>query len=385
MTSGSRRLSARKHHHPLMRPHRCRVAIGSVLMAISLTPCQSQPRLAYTSATPDDEPPKRVSSCGYTIGFSENSTAITSTAHDMLQQAVSEARRRKTSKVTVSAHYGHAESGAFQDRRAQAIANDLKRLGFTDNEISVGHTYDLPPTQPDGYVFVCDLADEKELQKTPPSNPNQEVAYKVGAAELHIPLRYLSPYDWRDVPIEPRNWGPVSLYFGWPGLQDRMSEVMQQCTRIYLNGCDDRVLVEVMPAGMRQSDTVLRQLPNRSELVPIRGQLYGGTWFAYKNWERRVQAVVQAQDEDGSPFVVSCRWFDFNKPAPDGWQPSLEGVKALAGTSRSYCQMVFTLSPAIDATVTFGGKNIADWRAIRSAVRDLVTPWEVPSSSTLLH
>ena len=180
------------------------------------------------------------------------------------------------------------------------------------------------------------------------------------------------------VTIEPRNYGEVSLYFGWPGLQDRMSDVMQQCTRTYLNGCSDRVFAKVVPAGSRQPG--LRQLPNKNKLVPIRGQLYGGTWFAYKNWEQRVQAVMQSQDEDGSPFLVSCRWFEFNTSSPNGWQPSLEGVEALTHAPRSYCQMLFALTPTLDANVTFGAKNISDWYAIRTELRTLVPQWLVPGS-----
>ncbi len=187
--------------------------------------------------------------------------------------------------------------------------------------------------------------------------------------------------DWRDVPFEARDWGEVSLYFGWPGLQDRMSDVMQQCTRTYLNGCADRVSVTVIPPGRRQPDYVLRQLPNEDELVPIRGQLDGGRWFVYKNWERRIQAVLQARDDDGSPFVVSCRWLEFNTPAPAGWQPTLDGVTALTRAPRSYCQMVFALSPGLDANVIFGTKNIADWRAIRSELRALTSRWQVPISN----
>ena len=376
------RLSTHKNCQQPVPLHRTRAVIGSVLLLILLTACQSQPWLVYASATPVDEPSKRVSSCGYSVGFSENSTAITLAAHSLLEQAASEARRRKTTRIAVSAHYARVEGGAFQDKRARAIADDLERLGFATSEISVGHVYDLPPGLPTAYVFVCDLADEKELQNTPPSDPEHKAPYKVGAVELRIPLRYLSPYDWLDVPFEPRNYGEVSLYFGWPGLQDRMSDVMQQCTRTYLNGCADRVLVKVVPAGSRQPDTVLRRLPNKYELVPIHGELYGGTWFVYKNWERRVQAVLQAQDEDGSPFVVSCRWLEFNTPSPDGWQPSLEGVEALTRAPRSYCQMVFALTPALDANVTFGAKNISDWHAIRTELRRLVPQWQLPTSSS---
>ena len=347
-----------------------------MLTAVALTACQTQTRLNYPPATQADEPSTRVSSCGYTVGFSENSTAITDAAHRLLEQAAAEARRRKTAKVTVSAQYGRAEGGTFQDQRARAIADDLARLGFASSEISVGHVYDSPPSHPTGYLFVCDFADEKELQKTPPSDPDQQAPYRVGTVELRIPLRYLSPYDWRDVPFEARDWGEVSLYFGWPGLQDRMSDVMQQCTQTYLNDCADRVVVTVIPAGSRRSDHVLRQLPNKDELVPIRGQLDDGRWFVYKNWERRIQAVLQAQDDDGSPFVVSCglRGFD----TPEGWRPTLDDVTALTRAPHSACQMGFALSPALDANVIIGGKNIADWRAIRSELRTLVPQWQAP-------
>jgi hypothetical protein len=189
----------------------------------------------------------------------------------------------------------------------------------------VGRTYDLPPTRPGGSVYVCDWMDEKELRKTPPTDPDQKVTYKVGAVELRIPLRYLSPFEWRDVPIEPRN---------------------------------------------------------RSELVPIPGQLHGGTWFAYKNWPRRVQAVMQVRNESGGPFVVSCHWIEFNKPVPEGWQPTLEGVEALTGAPRSDCRTVFALTPVLDADVTFGAKNISDWRAIRTELRTLVPQWQTPTNSS---
>jgi hypothetical protein len=203
--------------------------------------------------------------------------------------------------------------------------------------------------------------------------------------ELRIPLRYLSPYDWRNVPFVAQDYGDMRLHFGWPGLQDRLSSIMQQCTLSNMSDCHNSVAVTISANGSRQSYFGLRQMPDRSELVPISGQLYGGRWFAYRNWRQRTQALLHTGEQGDSPSVVSCQWSAFNAPTPVGWQPTLGGVKALIDAPDSWCEMVFALNPTLNARVTFSARNIVDWRAIRSELRALIPQWQAPTVSNILN
>jgi len=141
-----------------------------------------------------------VSYCGYLIGFSPGSTTITDEAHNLMRDAAVEARRRKTRDVSISAQLGDGEAD-LQDARARATAAEWEKLGFPESSVSIGHSYDVPASFPTSYLFVCDRLDEQTLQNIPPSDPSRLITYEIGADRLRIPLRYLSPYVWRDQPI----------------------------------------------------------------------------------------------------------------------------------------------------------------------------------------
>ena len=224
-------------------------------------------------------------------------------------------------------------------------------------------------------MFVCDTADEMTLQGTPPSDPERPVSYRMGSRHFRIPLRYLSPYHWRDVPLETVVQDSLRLDLGWPGLQDRLSATMRACTP-FMIGCRERVGVEIASAGHRFSGYT--RLPDRRELIPIPGRLHHAKYFAYKNWRNRVEVVFEAETENGETVYGSCRWFAFNEPTLGGWEPTIAGVQAIlhARTGHGHCGMIFPVDAGLNASVHFSSGNMADWRAIRAQIIELIRRFE---------
>ena len=347
----------------------------AIVVTFSVTACTAEQRAFYPHSSARDQPSRRMSSCGYQIGFSLGSSTITDQAHNLIQDAAAEARRRKTHDVTISAQLGVGEPD-LQDARVRATAAEWEKLGFPGNSISIGHSYDVPPSVPTSYLFICDRLDERTLQNIPPDDPSRLITYEIGADRLRIPLRFLDPFVWRDQPIGPVMQSNLLLYFRWPGLQDRLSARNINCATTD-STCSSWIRVDASDGLLRSIG--FRELADKQDLIAIKGELYGAKFFAYGNWPNRVEAVFEGHDDRDQKVIGSCSWFGINEPTPHGWKPTLAGVKTLLKGPGS-CQVRYALSPTLGASVTFSNSNMAQWKAIRIGLVSLFAEFERPAT-----
>lgn len=88
--------------------------------------------------------------------------------------------------------------------------------------------------------------------------------------------------------------------------------------------------------------------------------------------------MFEAETEDGETVYGSCRWFAFNGPTLAGWESTIAGVQAIlhTRTGHGYCGMVFPVDADLNASVQFSSGNMADWRAIRGQIIELIRRFE---------
>ncbi|WP_458096444.1 hypothetical protein [Roseomonas sp. WA12] len=329
-----------------------------------LAACQTPPQPFYPPASDAAPASRRLSACRFEVGFSPDSTAISDDAHRIIEQAVAEAQRRGARTVTIAAPYVAEGGSSGRGGRLLAVMEDLERSGLARRNMSAS-AINNAPVELSVVITVCGLSSEAHLSQQIPADPNRLVTARAFGTVLRIPLRYLGPSVWQDFPfLDVQNL--PALYFGWPGLQDRMSAVMRSCPALRLQDCPDAVHVTLVAPGTHAEEVRQQLSPGNKIRVP--GELHGVQWSVYRNWRERPEAIFQGRAADGAAVAGSCRFRDWPPSIPADWQSTRDGVHALLARSRTFCRMVIALGDKLEAEVIFGANHVTDWTAIRASL-----------------
>lgn len=229
---------------------------------------QSLPSFSSTATTPNKGPSedrsisRRISTCRYFVGFSENSDRLSEIARAIVDEAAQEAARNDSRSIRIVAYSLGSEPAELATRRRAEVERELDRVTAPEGRVSkfAGALSDDPTRSAAAYINVCDPNNIAQTKQSLPKDPDQPVEFLFGSERLVIPLRYLHRYFWRDTPFEPVErkglWSALQL--GWPGLQDATTELVRRCEDEHI-GCRDVIAVslqrvEEIPHGQYRWD-----------------------------------------------------------------------------------------------------------------------------------
>ena len=124
----------------------------------------------------------------------------------------------------------HAEANALVGRlRAELIAR-----GVAPDDIALGRSLRnaRPGEAPSTDILVCGLHHNQNAEgawRTAPTEPMREIAGRSGAASFRIPLVYLGPPVWNDVPVTEREI--YTMYVPLDGNVDTLIRLLDGCSR----------------------------------------------------------------------------------------------------------------------------------------------------------
>jgi hypothetical protein len=325
----------------------------------------------------DNASSRRVSTCGYVIAFASNSDELTASSRMVIAEAAHEASRNSSHLITVAAYWASGELPEMASRRREVVKNELDRVKSPNDRVWLNTMAHDTPTEAEAYVTVCGPVSDVEMPPAP-QDPDRLVSLRIGPTDLAIPLRYLGPSYWRDTPLETMNLGGMmTIWLGWPGLQDWTSDTLRRCLEEQMQRglyCDERLLIYLQaPNSFLEGP---RQPPSSqpAEYIPIEGLVFGASFFVHRQGAKTV-GYLEAKGDDGRTVLGWCSW---GRLGPDERVPTAgQAAAALGAGNGALCRLTnIPIGAGLLGTIVLSGKNFHDWRAIHAGVAQLVTRFE---------